>query len=291
MTVRYFGCLSLETGSSLICDSQFKSRQLTVHTFLPATLARFPARKAWNLRPIRQSVQKWTLQRCEISWSLVTSCSSKHHEHEHEILCTDQCEFIKNVHVHQTSWYQVLTIHSSRRRVESDECSEPFQWILSPFDEFSLQDAAIAASSWAAKKHLHHMNTSCQRIQERDLVISGLFKPYFFWTVRMKHTNEFGKKKTELHLIRFKDNSVQGQDAQCNLAPKRPSEEIQKKIQRSSNRPVWDPRWSKGFQGKQQPRNPDKSDASQRSKAAVMAVMLTKSGNNLPTDGWMACGW
>ena len=79
-------------------------------------------------------------------------------------------------------------------RVESDECSEPFQRILSPFDEFSLQDVAIAASSWAAKKHLHHMNTSCQRIQERDLVISCLFKPYFFWTVRMKHTNEFCKK-------------------------------------------------------------------------------------------------
>lgn len=121
--------------------------------------------------------------------------------------------------------------------IESDECSEPFQWILSPFDEFSLQDVAIAASSWAAKKHLHHMNTSCHRIQERDLVISCLFKPYFFWTVRMKHTKEFCKKK-KLHLIRFKNNSFQVQDAQCNLAPRRPSEEIQRKIQRSSNRPV-----------------------------------------------------
>lgn len=44
---------------------------------------------------------------------------------------------------------------------------------------------------------------------------------------------------------------------------------------------------------KQQPldtQKPDKSDASQRSKAAVIAVMLTKSGSNLPNrwmDGWM----
>lgn len=47
----------------------------------------------------------------------------------------------------------------------------------------------------------------------------------------------FAKKK-KLHLIRFKNNSFQVQDAQCNLAPRRPSEEIQRKIQRSSNRPV-----------------------------------------------------